>query len=105
MTGSPGSGSRMTGGPGQSSRMTGGPGSGSRMTGGLGSGSRMTGPKNFRLPLFAQQTGDFLAFWFFNFPLFARLMLNICPTFRLCYLLGGGSCPPCPPVPYAYEEA
>jgi hypothetical protein len=52
--------------------------------------------------LFAQQTGGFLAFWVFNFPLFARLMLNICPTFRLCNLLGGGSCPPLPPVPYAY---
>jgi hypothetical protein len=43
------------------------------------------------------------AFWLFHFPLFARLMLNICPTFRLCNLLGGGGqLPPCPPVPYAY---
>ena len=54
-----------------------------------------------RLPLFAQQTGGFLAFWLFNFPLFARLMLNICPTFRLCNLLGGGgaAAPPPPPAP------
>jgi hypothetical protein len=29
------------------------------------------------------------AFCLFNFPLFARLMLNICPTFRLCNLFGG----------------
>ena len=50
-----------------------------------------------RLPLFAQQTGGFLAFWLFNFPLFAQLMLNICPTFRLCNLLGGGQLPPLPP--------
>jgi hypothetical protein len=39
-------------------------------------------------------------FGFFS-PLFARLMLNICPTFRLCNLFGG-QLPPCPPGPYAY---
>jgi hypothetical protein len=32
-------------------------------------------------------------------------MLNICPTLRLSNLFGGGSCPPCPPVPYAYGFA
>jgi hypothetical protein len=52
-----------------------------------------------RLHLFDQQTGGFLAFSLFNFPLFARLMLNICPTFRLCNLLGGGQLPPPAPPP------
>ena len=39
------------------------------------------------------------AFWLFYFPLFARLMLNICPTFRLCNLFGGAAAPPCHPGP------
>ena len=47
-----------------------------------------------RLPLFAQQTGDFFAFSLFYFPLFARLMLNICPTFRHSNLFGGAAAPP-----------
>ena len=33
------------------------------------------------------------AFSLFNFPLFTRLMLNICPTFRLCNLFGGAAAP------------
>jgi hypothetical protein len=42
------------------------------------------------------------AFGLFIFPLFARLMLNICPTFRLCKLFVGEAAPPCPPGPYAF---
>jgi hypothetical protein len=38
-------------------------------------------------------------FSLFNFPLFARLMLNICPTFQLCNLLGGAAAPPATPRP------
>ena len=35
-------------------------------------------------------------FGLFIFLLFARLMLDICPTFRLCNLFGGGQLPPLP---------
>jgi hypothetical protein len=43
-------------------------------------------------------TNKLRAFWLFNFPLFARLMLHICPTFRLCNLFGGAAAPPAPPA-------
>jgi hypothetical protein len=45
-------------------------------------------------------------FWLFNFPLFARLMLNICPTFRLCNLFAGAAVSPAPrPVRLCAEPA
>ena len=75
------------------------------------------GQKNFSgtincryCPTFKRILHDYLylsnklrAFWLFYFPLFARLMLNICPTFRLCNLfgVGGAVAPPAPPGPYA----
>jgi hypothetical protein len=55
-----------------------------------------------RLPLFAQQTGDFFAFLFTTFRptyqwTFARL-------FDFLIFLGGQLPPPAPPVPYAYAN-